>query len=440
MLQRTLLAMALAGTVASAQAQTDIENVIVETYYISDPNDATDTNGGALVTGSRTYRVYIDLCDSCALRSIYGDTNHVLSIQSTAVFFNNVDRGMTFGHTINNAGLDENTVAVDSWLSFAAASNQKFGVVKDEDTDGSIVGGSPNNDGGSANIAAGLLANTDVAMGLPLTTQDGLVPLNGGTALPPGFSAFGDDPSIAFGDANLSSSFASDDFRMACSTPGVRGPNPSNKVLVAQLTTTGDLTFNLNVEIEGADGVLRKYVSSDSVLLADETLNGLLLYPPTCGCTDPNFLEFDPSAGCDDGSCQTLIIFGCLDTLACNYDPGANFNVSQLCCYGPDSCNGLDVSIVCPGVGITDPSARDEVKVFPNPAMDKVSVEVDREGPTRVDCTLYDPLGRLAAPPSSATVVAYGLLQLDLTALAAGPYLLVLRMNEEIQTHRILKQ
>ena len=38
-----------------------IKNVIVETYYISDANDASDTTGGKLEAGSIAYRVYIDL-------------------------------------------------------------------------------------------------------------------------------------------------------------------------------------------------------------------------------------------------------------------------------------------------------------------------------------------------------------------------------------------
>ncbi|MEY4593948.1 MAG: hypothetical protein RIQ47_358, partial [Bacteroidota bacterium] len=38
-----------------------VENVIVERYYVSDASDATDTIGGGLAAGSVTYRIYIDL-------------------------------------------------------------------------------------------------------------------------------------------------------------------------------------------------------------------------------------------------------------------------------------------------------------------------------------------------------------------------------------------
>ena len=52
---------------------------------------------------------------------------------------------------------------------------------------------------------------------------------------------------------------------------------------------------------------------------------------PTCvyvsppeGCMDPMYVEFDPLACIDDGSCVTLRIQGCTDPLAFNYDPNAN--------------------------------------------------------------------------------------------------------------------
>ena len=43
------------------------------------------------------------------------------------------------------------------------------------------------------------------------------------------------------------------------------------------------------------------------------------------GCTDPTYIEFNPQAVEDDGSCATLISVGCLDEDAINYaGPGAN--------------------------------------------------------------------------------------------------------------------
>ena len=45
---------------------------------------------------------------------------------------------------------------------------------------------------------------------------------------------------------------------------------------------------------------------------------------PVLGCTDPLYLEYDPNANTDDGSCTTLIVHGCTDPLYLEYDASAN--------------------------------------------------------------------------------------------------------------------
>ncbi len=422
----------------SARAQGEIENIIVETYYIADANDATDTTGGTLVEGSRTYRIYIDLATGNAIRAVYGRPDHPLVLSSTAPLFNHLDRGRSYGHEINTNALDEGTVALDSWLAIGGACNQRKGVTKSADPDGSIIGGA-NNDGGSGAIDGGLLTNVTSDLGIPLTEQDGLHPNDGSPVLPPTFLVFGDDPTRAFRDSTLESMFISTAFRMGCSTPGVQGPTAENHVLVAQITTAGELTFELNLEIERADGSVVHFVARDTLLDANETPNGLLTYPPQCGCTDPNFLEYDQTAGCDDGSCQTAIVFGCLDIEACNFDPGANFNIQQLCCYGPETCNGLDVDIVCPGVSVTpENEPGNAIAVYPNPTLDgALHVKTESE-PIRA-LRLCDLYGRLVAydgtPHGAASTITF-----PVDHLQAGAYLLTVTTTGREQVRRVTIQ
>jgi len=433
----TLLLAVLLIPVAPVLAQCGIDAVLVETYYVSDANDATDVTGGGLGSGSTTYRVYVDLCDGCSLRAIYGDANHALRITSTAPFFNHADRGRPFGHVVNNGALDEGTTALDSWLALGGASNQRFGILKADDPDGSIVGG-VNNDGGSEAVAGGLLVNADVAAGGPLTEKDGLISVSGATILPPNFNVVGIHPEIIFDDATVGNEFLTNDTRVGCSTPGVQGPTAENRVLLAQLTTTGELSFELNLEVQCPDGSVTRYVANDSVLLAGETAFGQLNFPPECGCTDPNFLEYDPNAGCDDGSCATTIIFGCLDTLACNYDPSANFNVVQLCCYGPANCNGLDVNIVCPDVSTLEIEMLSALRVFPNPVQERLHLQLGTAPGTMVDYELLDATGRS---------IRSGLLDLDgsgsgeivVHALPPGTYLLMVRTAAGRTWTRVVK-
>ncbi len=427
---RTLIALTaslLTGPVANAQG--DLENVIVETYYISNSVDAVpNEEGGTLPEGSKTYRVYLDLCEGCALLAIYGSVEHPLDISSTAPFYNNPDRGKTYGHEITNGALDENTVALDSWLSLGGASNQRFGVLKVEDPDSTSEELFPND--------LGMLANEDPGAGVPLTAADGLVQDTISTQ-PPGFIPLGLSPDSVFGDSTQATSFVTDSTRISCQMPGMKGHGDGNRVLVTQLTTTGELTFCLNVEIVLADSSVVRYVSSDTLLALDEVPSGLLCYPPVCGCMDPDFLEYDPAVGCDDGSCATAIVFGCLDDAACNFNPDANFNLTALCCYGPDSCNGLDPQIVCPGVGFDELVTAAGPTVFPNPAPDLLNVVLPELAKDPVDLFLFDRMGRLVFRTQFTSGTVSG--QLDLTRLEPGLYLLLIDAGERQWAEKVVK-
>lgn len=415
----------------SAGAQ-GLQTVVVEKYYISDANDATDTDGGFLQEGSTTYRVFLDMGEGYKLRSLFGDGLHPFTISSTAVIFNNADRGEVFGHDIPSIRLEENTVALDSWLSLGDASDMHIGAQEEDDDNGSIVGGA-NNDGGSTAVPGGLLVNSAADAGLPLTDRDGLLP--GPGQPPPGFIFLGDDPDSAFFDENLVNVYST--MNMVAQAPaGVPGYGSDNRILIAQITTAGALSFALNVELLDPLGNVLRYVANDDTLLANETAFGLLNYPPECGCMDPNYLEYDPTAGCDDGSCTTAIVFGCLDTLACNYDPNANFNIDALCCYGPGDCNGLDINIVCPGVGL-DEAAYDAtvLAVWPNPTNSELTVQWPF-GAQAGELRVLDATGRTVRTvgvQQSRTVL------LDLSALAQGSYVLLARSEGAERTLRVVK-
>ena len=46
--------------------------------------------------------------------------------------------------------------------------------------------------------------------------------------------------------------------------------------------------------------------------------------PPVPGCMDDNYVEYNPLATVDDGSCNILKIYGCIDSTMFNYNPIAN--------------------------------------------------------------------------------------------------------------------
>jgi hypothetical protein len=380
---------------ASVHAQDAIKKVIVETYYVSDANDATDTIGGFLEQSSKTYRVFIQLQKGCKLTAIYGDANHALKFSSTANFFNNLDRGKTFGKDIVKSNLSNNTVALDSWLTLGQTSTTKnattyFGVLKSSDTDGSFIGGM-NNDGGSAGISGGLLVNNDPLAGVPLTDADGMDTLSN---VPANWFSLGfvdlisGVDSTIFGNAKQSSEFISHNAQLRNS--GVSGVNPdSNQVLVAQLTTKGELSFELNIEVLNADGSLKKYTARKSSDSSDVANSGWLKYPFDCGCNDPNYFEYKPGLACNNpDSCKKKIVLGCMDPNSCNYNPSANYNVQSLCCY-PGMCGNRDISLVCPDLGYHSLT----LKIFPNPVDDKFDINISNLNSEQVLLKVYNIYG-----------------------------------------------
>ncbi|MFZ4546740.1 MAG: hypothetical protein ACOYN4_04865, partial [Bacteroidales bacterium] len=348
---KNLLMLVFSLMVVFAGAQNAIKNVIVETYYVSDANDASDTTGGKLEAGSKTYRIYIQMKPGCKLLSLYGDNSNLLKISSTAPFFNNLNYGETFGKDIKTSNLKKNTVALDTWLTLGQTSKKatitNFGVLKSQDANGSVIGG-VNNDGGSAAVSGGLLTNNDQLAGLPLTVADGMDSLSNVESnwVNHGFidMVSGEDSTI-FGSVKSGTEFLSNDAFLTNS--GVMGVEPdSNQVLVAQLTTKGEISFELNIQVfdPDIDNTYRSfYVAKgvDTINTGEKTItkvSSFLKYPADCGCNDPNFLEYDKKHVCSAmNSCKTRIVLGCTDVNACNYDPNANYNVQYLCCY-PGKC------------------------------------------------------------------------------------------------------
>ena len=422
-----ILFFVLALSVSQLSAQ--VENVIVEKYYISDSNDATDTIGGGLPDRSTTYRIYIDLIAGSKLTKIYGDINHAFKISSTDVFFNNEADGQTFAKDFSKVRLGENTVALDSWLTLGQttrnAAKTYFGILKSDDTDGSIIGGA-NNDGGSAAIADGLLANNDPAAGVPLTEADGMDTMS---QLPTNWADYGiiditsGVDSTIFGSAKSGNEFISYDAGLQNS--GVTGVNPdSNLVLIAQLTTKGEISFELNVVVIDTSGSPVSYVANDSILLSGEVLNRSLKYPfaQVCGCPDPRYLEYIGDRDCDAlDSCRNLIVFGCMDTMACNYNPDANFNLESLCCY-PGYCNDRDISVVCPG--LTYKMHRSlPFNLFPSPAKDQITFQSPSFGGAVISYSIYNMQGEIIFRNNIGSSYSPIELNIDLSFLNAGIYI-----------------
>lgn len=428
----------------SVAAHAQLEKVIVERYYVSDANDATDEWGGTLETGSVTYRIYLDMLPGSMLKSIYGDAAHPFEISSSELFFNNMADGQSFAKDFIRNRYTENTVALDTWLTLGQTTRLQgqmvyYGVLKDQDDNGSFIGGI-NNDGGSAMIPGGLLVNEDPSAGIPLTLSDGMDTM---TTVPSDWFSFGiidfvtGEDTTMFGSVNQRSFYRSHNFKLSGS--GVRGVIPdSNQVLIAQLTTKGELSFVLNAEIsffqEGVE-VTKKYVGTNSISDASEVFNPFLVYPFVCGCNDPEYAEYDPEAAClEPGFCIHPVVYGCLDPTACNYDPLANYEIPGLCCY-PGYCNGRDIEKVCPHLK----GMSFDFEIYPNPAGEYITLNIVSGVSTEFHYSIVNAYGvevfgkRIDDSPLNYIET------IDITALSRGIYQMILRSDLGIQSELMVK-
>ncbi len=403
-----------------------LENIIVEKYYVADANDAANPTGN-LPPGSVTYRIYVDMAPGYKLKQLYADEFHTFKIESTDTFYNHIN-GKSFGIDVNKNTLNKNTTALDSWLTLGQAAKvtvapQKYyhGILKGQDIDGSFIGGTNNQQG--------LLVNADPSASPALTVKDG----NGRDSviynMPVSYFSngilTGTDDSTIFGSLKTGTEFIRDTFELTCVT-GVKGIIPdSNQVLIAQLTTKGQLKFELNLVLIDANNNPCYFVadSSKTVLSPyNETTKGFLKYPPACGCTDPNYLEYSSIYPCTDNTaCKTLVVLGCTDTMACNYNPLANYNVQALCCY-PGYCSDRDLSVVCPGLSKNKQSAPG-FNLFPNPAQNQITIQVQDVDNKEIKYEIRNAYGTISLAGNPGLVSGTINQQVDISNLETGLHL-----------------
>jgi len=346
---------------AMSQDHSDaLEGIIVERYYISDANDATDTDGGSLVSGSITYRIFVDMKEGYNLQAVFGDLAHELGIETTTEFFNNEDRGETTGDQMKPNYLDDNTVALDSWLSLGAATEDHFGIPKTEDTDGSVVGGN-NNDGGSEGVSGGLLVNADSCSGIPLTTADGLI-----DSIPPEITLVGLDLAV-FGDENAGPSFITSDGAWAV-LGGVKGPTAENKVLIAQITTDGELSCRLNIQM------------------------GIIDAPGPI-----NVVQFVYDMQPEDTLATEYYIYEC---------PELSFIA--------DPCDPQEIG---------DPVFIHELNIYPNPAKDQINLVFETNTKSTGCFSIYDSYGKKHLAIKFADISADRKETIDISNLSPGIYI-----------------
>jgi hypothetical protein len=242
-----------AGSFTFAQTKVQgLENIIVEKYYVANAADkavadkeATDAGfpTGTLPVGAVTYRVYADLLPGFKILSIYADTNRnqPLLIKSTTPFYNNSNGTTSASST--KASLKNKVLALDTYVTLGGAGTNVWGVLKadDDGTANNII---------KAGNADSILLNKDPMMNFSLIDRDGLLTKTP-NPIAPSFVGFRDLLDQAFGDGSTTVDSVFSLAGLMYSTSGAKGIDTlTNRVLIAQLTTGGKLSFHLNMLIQ----------------------------------------------------------------------------------------------------------------------------------------------------------------------------------------------
>ena len=210
-----------------------LEGIIVEQYHVYDAAEALDTTGGALPKGAVTYRIYVDMKPGYTLQAVYGVNEHPLTIKTTTSFYNNVKSGQGTADYVNSKDVIGSTAAFDSWLTMGAANTSYMGIPKADDTDGSVL-----------KIASLSKADGLTAAKIKPVTYFGIIPR-------------------FFNTYNTANTFTTNNGSWAI-FGGIQGATPENRVLIAQLTTEGTLSFELNVQIGTPTGGNINYVAKNA--------------------------------------------------------------------------------------------------------------------------------------------------------------------------------
>jgi hypothetical protein len=243
---------------AAAQAQ-GLQGIVVERYYQANAADVSDaTAEGAVVpltTGSVTYRVYVDMAAGYKFSQIFGSAAHPLTVNSTANFYNDPTWGVAFDPgTISATNIRRNTAMIDSWFTTGNAAAGKVGVTESGDTDGSV-----------GNAQSILANNPGSCFGVAINgagAKDGFVASSVSTSPADDVTALGLGSALNVLDQTAGSSITINDGAIAA-LGGIVGATAENLVLIGQFTTTGSLSFALNVQlINSSTGVAENYVAS----------------------------------------------------------------------------------------------------------------------------------------------------------------------------------
>ena len=247
--------------------QDGLEGIVVEKFYVSTKADnAAKLFSGDLPEGSVTYRIYVDLKPGYRFQAAYGSPQHPLVIESTENFYNHLENGNIQPNIIPERTYKKNIALLDSWLSAGACAEGHLGILKeyDDTISDKLIG-----------FEKGYFKGKKKSV--PLYEVDGM---KRSAVLPvPTFFQM-DFLSKVIGTTTSEKRIYSDNGAWAALGKGAVGADSlsTNCVLSAQLTTLGELSFELNLLIGAPNGSSQKYVARNPITEESEWTHPELIF------------------------------------------------------------------------------------------------------------------------------------------------------------------
>ncbi|MBI1266965.1 MAG: T9SS type A sorting domain-containing protein [Cryomorphaceae bacterium] len=299
-MKKLLMFFAAVGVALTSVAQ--LNQVVLEPYTMTI---------GTQPSGTTTYRLYAEMNQATdKLTAIFATLGcHPLDI-STTTSFHNDGFGSVLGSQINCGFFGFFPLyEADSWVTVGAGCNTVPGAA-DVATVATVPGDPYTPSVGTVAAGVSLVAEDAVIYTLPTSA----------TSLPSG---------------------------------------PNNRILLGQFTTSGEITYNINLQVfvGGVQpGGRVDYVSSFDCIGSPITAQTgfeeacpSCVFPPVVveieGCTDAAACNYNALATLDDGTCEFVSCAGCTDAGACNYDAAATIDDAScefVSCAGCTDANAIN--------------------------------------------------------------------------------------------------
>lgn len=234
-----------------AQKFEGLEGIYIEHYYESNSADnSANALSGVLEKGSKTFRIFLDLAPGYRFQAAYGTEKHPLMFLSDQPFYNHASIGNTYPNVIPERSLFKNITLLDSWFTAGAAGETYLGVPKYLDLDDNLF---------HQKFENGFLKNKSKWMDYSLQERDGM---HYSKDLPIVTLYHMDSTSKNLMMVTRSNRLQIDNGAWACLGKGAIGLDSlgNNHLLIAQLTTAGNVDFHLNIMIGTPQGKSIKYV------------------------------------------------------------------------------------------------------------------------------------------------------------------------------------